>query len=425
MSYLKIFFRRKWLFIIPLWCGFVLGIILFLLVKPDYESYTTILVEEQSTINPLIQNLAVTTSAVQRLQKIREQILGWNNLTDLISKLNLDRNVSNPSEYEELVKILRKKVNVQMNVQNIVRISFQSKNPQEALLVTKSLSESFIEENLRTQTKETDVAIAFIKEQLQVYKRKIKESEVNDLEDQLKKLMVDATPEHPLVKELQQKLNVARQELDSGEYKVEGKENPMNPEIKQALTQELDRLSNTNNSGVADTTGVISGDTSPGSPGTAIYKMFLIDKLESAQARDIRVNEQIYNMLLQRLETAKITQRLEASKQGTRYTVIDPPRLPLRPKKPKILMLAIGIFLGLSAGVGLVFVSEMMDQSFIDIDDAKQTLSLPVLAAISRITTDEEISALRWKKTIGFFIGSFVSLALIIIAILLAFARSK
>jgi capsular polysaccharide biosynthesis protein len=31
------------------------GIILFLLVKPDFESYTTILVEEQSTINPLIQ----------------------------------------------------------------------------------------------------------------------------------------------------------------------------------------------------------------------------------------------------------------------------------------------------------------------------------------------------------------------------------
>jgi uncharacterized membrane protein YebE (DUF533 family) len=42
---------------------------------------------------------------------------------------------------------------------------------------------------------------------LQVYKRKIKESEVNDLEDQLKKLTVDATSEHPLVKELQQKID--------------------------------------------------------------------------------------------------------------------------------------------------------------------------------------------------------------------------
>jgi hypothetical protein len=54
---------------------------------------------------------------------------------------------------KNLVKTLRKKVDVQMNVQNIVRISYQSKNPQEALLVTKSLSESFIEENLRTQTR--------------------------------------------------------------------------------------------------------------------------------------------------------------------------------------------------------------------------------------------------------------------------------
>ena len=45
-------------------------------------------------------------------------------------------------------------------------------------------------------------------------------------------------------------------------------------------------------------------------------------------ARDANVNETIYNTLLQRLETAKITQRLQSSQEGTKYTIIDPPARP-------------------------------------------------------------------------------------------------
>ncbi|MCX5707550.1 MAG: Wzz/FepE/Etk N-terminal domain-containing protein [Candidatus Omnitrophica bacterium] len=409
LSYLKLFFRRKWFIIVPTAIGLTLGIVAFFLVRPEYESYTTVLVEEQRTINPLIQDLAVASSVVNRLQSIREELLGWNSLADLAKKLKLLDKVENQEQYEGLVLNLRKKIAVQMSgAANIIRLSYRSKDPNEALLVAKTLSENFIAENLKTQTKETDVAIDFIKEQLQVYKRKIKESEVNDLEQQLAKLAVDSTEQHPMVRQLREKLDVAKKELESGEYKVDQGKSLTDP-VRQALKQELTKMTGGDISGSASVLGTDTSDD----PNAAIYKLFIMDKIDSARAADITVNQRIYDMLLQRLETAKITQRLEASKQGTRYTILDPARLPLKPKKPQIMWVAIGLFLGAGAGVGLVFMREFLDHSFLDIDDAKLGLELPILGAISRITTHEQISQEDHRRAGWIVLGAITCVVLI------------
>jgi capsular polysaccharide biosynthesis protein len=377
------------------------------------------LVEEQKTLNPLIQDLAVSTSVVQRLQMIREQILGWNNLVDLTKKLELAKHIQSQIEYEKFINDLRKKIEVQMRNQNIIRLAYKSKDPHEALLVTKTLTDIFIEENLRTITKETDLAIEFLKEQLQVYKRKIKESEIADLEDQLRTLSADSTEQHPLVKELRQRVDAAKAELDSGKFNVDSMGKPVTKEMKETLKKELDRLTGQESSSSYAMAPQVESDAN-----TNIYKLFLMDKLDSAVARDINVNQRIYDMLLQRLETAKITQRLEASKQGTRYTIIDPPRLPLVPaQKTRLIAFIMGIFLGGGAGVGLVFAREFLDQSFLDIEDAKQNLDLPVLGAISRITTQEAID--REKNSVSMWVLAALASGgfLIIISVLYYFFK--
>jgi capsular polysaccharide biosynthesis protein len=418
LSYLKLFFRRKWFVIVPTAIGLTLGIVGFFLIRPEYESYTTVLVEEQRTINPLIQDLAVSSSVVQRLNGIREELLGWNSLSDLVKKLNLADKVENQEQYEDLMTKLRKKIQVQMSAANIIRLSYQSKDPNEALLVAKTLSDNFLAENLKTQTKETDLAIEFIKEQLQVYKRKIKESEVNDLEEQLAKLSVDSTEQHPMVRQLREKLNVAKKELESGEYKVEEAKSQNDP-VRQALKQELTKMSGGDSAGSAPILGTEGMDD----PNAAIYKLFIMDRIDSAQARDITVNQRIYDQLLQRLETAKITQRLEASKQGTRYTIIDPARLPLKPKKPQMIWVIVGLFLGAGSGVGLVFMREFLDHSFLDIDDAKLSLELPILGAISRITTHEEIIKEGHRRIGWIALGVIICGAMIIGSGFLAFLK--
>jgi polysaccharide biosynthesis transport protein len=425
MEYMKIFFRRKWLFITPAFLGLVLGIVACFVIPSSYEANTLILVEEEKIINPLIQGLAISTTAVQRMQNIKEQILGWNSLVELTKKLDLTKNVQTQMQFENLVMDLRKNISVQMRGPNIIKIAYFGKDPEETKLITKTLSDILVDENMRTQTKEADLAISFIKEQLDVYKRKIKETELANLEEQLKTLLVDSTELHPLVRELRQKMAIAKKELESGNYKVatpnSAKDNPQ----YQALQQELDKVINKGaaSGGIGSIAYAASG-VEPNDPNTAIYKLMLMDKLDAAQARDKDVNEMIYNMLLQKLETAKITQRLEASKQGTRYTVLDPARLPLKPSKPnKIIVILMGLFLGCGAGTGMVFGREFLDQSFLDIEDAKDNLQFPVLGGISRITTQEAIDKEKNRKKRLITVVSVSSVALIIIAMLIALFR--
>ncbi len=419
LAYLKLFFRRKWFFIVPMFVGTVLGMVAMFILPPTFESGTLILVEEQRTINPLIQDLAVSTSVVQRLQSLREQILSWNNLNDLIAKLGLAKDVQNQLGFEDLVKDLRKGIQVQMTGPNLFKISYRNQNAQTSFGVVKTLTDIFIQENVRSVTKETDLAIGFLTEQLQVYKKKIKEAEIAQIQDQLNTLMVDSTEEHPMVRELRAKLNAAQAELESGQFKVAGEDKPLTSQMRQALQTELSKI-NQEEQAKAPTSLFMDTLNTDGTEQSnqALYKLFLMDKLDSAMARDMAVNERIYNMLLERLETAKITQRLEASKQGTRYTIIDPPRLPLRPVKPPSLMLLLGIFLGAAAGVGLVFGREFLDQSFLDIEDAKLNLSYPVLGAISKITTADELHVQKAQQKVWTVFGG-ISAAVVVGAALL------
>lgn len=401
LAFLKIFFYRKWFIVTPMFAGLAIASAVSFLLPPSYESSTLVLVEEQKTINPLVQNLAVSSGVGQRLQTVREQLLGWNNLVEIIHKAGLDRNVQNQQQMEALVKGVRAKVTVDLMIPEVIRLSYTNSDPQTALDVVKCLSELFIRENMRSVTRETDMAIDFLTRQLEVYKRKVKESEIATLEEQLRDLRMDATDEHPTVKELMHKIAMARRELESGNIRLD--DGKKQAQYQEVMRKELAKISE----------GERMGE--PSDANTSIYKLFLMDKLDLSVARDIEVNREIYNVLLQRLETAKITQRLEASKQGTRYTVIDPPRLPLSPSAPnKPLVMLIGLFLGGGSGVGMMFGRQLMDQSFLDIEDARQTLEYPVLGAITRITTRLELEREKDRKIILIIISIILAVTLVV-----------
>ena len=73
----------------------------------------------------------------------------------------------------------------------------------------------------------------------------------------------------------------------------------------------------------------------------------------------------------------------------------------------------IGFLAGIASGTGLVFGREFMDQSIIDIEDGKRSLELPVLGAIPRITTQEEIRKEKNKTAIIITIALISAAALI------------
>ena len=422
IRYLKIFFRRKWLLAVPVVVGLVGGIIIGGMLPKVYESNSVIMVEEEKTLNPLISGLAVSVDIGSRMRTIREQILGWNSLVQLVQRLNLDKDVKTQLQYEKLVLGLRDKVQVRMKGPNLIKIAYTSREPQEAKKVVQTVNDIFIEENMKSQNKESSIAIDFLKDQIKLYNRKIKESEVADMKDKLKELLVDSTEEHPMVKDLRLKIVQAQKDVESEILDVDrAKPVPTasNPLYENLLKQQIDAATQQVAVAPANKSLMPLDQVNPSQTGSneGLYQLLLLDKLDKTMAQDINVNKTIYNMLLQRLETAKITQRLEASKQGTRYTVLDPPRLPLKPVKPnKFLVLIMGLFLGGSAGIGIILLLEFADHTLLGIDEAKEFLELPVLGGISKILTENDIALTRTKNRFRTLVFSLVSLMLVILS---------
>jgi uncharacterized protein involved in exopolysaccharide biosynthesis len=241
IDYLKMVFRRKWLIIIPTVIGLIGGSVAINTLPKIYRASTLVLVEEGRIINPLIKDLAVSTSTAQRLNVLREQLLGWDRMNQLISALGLAKDVKNQFQFEELVRGLRRSIRVGLRTPEIIDISYEGKDPEEAQNIVKTITDIFIAENLRQQSRETENAIAFINDQLELYQKKVKQADIALMEDQLQKLLVDSTDKHPMVVELRQKIAAAKEEIAKGNYAVSAEAVAGSDKELKDLKDELNR----------------------------------------------------------------------------------------------------------------------------------------------------------------------------------------
>ena len=109
--------------------------------------------------------------------------------------------------------------------------------------------------------------------------------------------------------------------------------------------------------------------------------------------RDYDLLKTSYQSLLDKRIQAQMAENLERKQQGEQFRILDPARLPekpIRPDRPKILL--VGVFIGLVSGVGLAWFRESMDQSFYSVADLENYLKLSVLAEIPSLRPERVAS---------------------------------
>jgi uncharacterized protein involved in exopolysaccharide biosynthesis len=369
---------------------------------------------------------------------MRERILSWPRLVSMVETVKMTGNIKTPLDFERYMIDLRKRINIEMYNQDLVRISFEDKDPYLAKQVVEYLTNNFIDETIQLKSEEAVKAIDFIREQLNVYRDRLEASEkdlgelkvkaeiesidkqkglikdqlsrqdkvvvsevkreqnpiirqLNDhianLEKELSRLLIDSTEQHPRVQELRKEITKTREKLTQEMEKtksisVEEKSatNPIYAELDQKLkSMELKREE------LLQKQADIKAKRGK-------YKLSNVSDAElSAMDRDAQVNEQLYTSLLSKMESARISQQMENLDKGTRFKVIDPARMPLKPSKPDIFKsILLSIALGLGFGFAGIYLLEYLDHSLRNIEDAKSFFTKPILGAISRISLEED-----------------------------------
>ena len=157
---------------------------------PDkYEASARIYVDTQSILKPLMSGLAIEPNVDQQIMVLSRTLISRPNIEKLVRMADLDLNIDSKQAQEALVDALMKDLTIKSTSRdNLYTLAYSDAQPERAKRVVQSLVSIFVESSLGDKRKDTDSAIKFIDDQIQVYQKKLEEAENRLKEFKLKNI---------------------------------------------------------------------------------------------------------------------------------------------------------------------------------------------------------------------------------------------
>lgn len=182
-TYIDIFLKRIWYFIIPLLLA-IAGTAVYLWVTPKwYRSSTLVLVTPQR-IPPDYVKATVTSTVAERLQSIAQEIMSRTRLEQIITELKLYPEKVKSQPMEAVVEAMRKDISIDVpktrdrdKEQNHFSISYVGKDPKTVATVTGRLASLFIEENLKIREQQAAGTTEFLESELKAAREKVEKAQ--------------------------------------------------------------------------------------------------------------------------------------------------------------------------------------------------------------------------------------------------------
>lgn len=447
-DYVAIASRRKRWFFTPVILSIIVGVVYAVVAPRIYQASTLIAVQDDKLINPLIEGLAMPREINERLNTLREELLAYSNLVKLVKHFKLDHDIEEGDQvaFERRVAKFRDSLAVRMKGRTLIEVAYEGEDPLTVQQIVNSLTEIVIDRNKIIATKETGNAIHFIEKEMAVYRAKLEASEarlrefkeiymtqmpvaaalnsrLQELEVELANLLVENLPAHPRVVEVKRQIDEVRRQRDAEIQELVAKgvidvEDPA--EMEQILEQTTAAVAEgfeapeMTQQGATQSISIspdgrqlqISGAT-PATVTLAPKQQQELSRLN----RDYEVNAKIYQNLLEKLETAMVTERLGSEEDGGKFEIIERARLPVEPIKPNLISVAlIAIFSGIGVGIAFIIFAEYLDQSVQTPDELADLLDLTSLGSISTIVTEADLEMKKqqrnnWFSLTGYFRG--------------------
>lgn len=428
----KVSRRRYQIFFATLLFFIMLSFVSLYFIEPKYESSTSILVQKEETLNPLVlYEMAVNIASEDRLKSFNEIIYSRSTMEMLIDSLNLDKEVETEAEKQNLVNSIRNNIKTSSRASDSFEIIFFSTDPIIARDGVQLLAQHFISTRLRLENSRNNETVNFFQAKLNELEKIVdqqRESIVNSTSRQMKELPVstDALQEKLQnidsqieslewqVFQQEQKLNTLNDFLDNRErnfsvqpfYRLPLEEIPFGEELS-LLLQEYDGLNQNFTESyprlraLRDHIGELAERIYPAMETelkelqmqqqklknqredviNQMEKSFIASQQRSSNQSDYSIYEGLYNEMKVKLEQARMTRDI-GNKASEQFVVLDPAYIAEQPSFPdKKLVVSGGLFLGLLVGGMLMALAEVLDSTVRDEEDFE--FDKPIIAYLS------------------------------------------
>jgi len=428
---LAAFRRRKKIFFFPFIVITVTCAAAAFILPRKYESSTTILVQKDEVLNPLISyTMAIAATSDNRLKDINEIIYSRPCIEVLIDSLGLRSKISNLSEEEKEIKNIKKKIITELEGSDSYTIHYFDEIPWRAQKAVRILSNYFITTRLAVDNKRNELAVGFFENKLDDLRNKFEQSQeqfLSVVKQQVNQLPVGDREAYSNIDGFNGQISTAEQKFENERkalsllqqysdnstssmnklYQVpllnvpysedlssllkkyndlSQKFTPMYPDVQNARGQISDLVVQIKSAIRNDLQNLQNQLWQTEKQRDAAISTIKEATLAKNQNGDVKstydVYQKLYDDMKIKLEQAKTTRDL-GKDNAEQYTVIDPPQLPTSPAKPNRLLIIgggflLGIFMGfLSAGLTELFDTRIRTNNDIDVFDKPILAYLP------------------------------------------------
>jgi len=152
----------------------------------------------------------------------------------------------------------------------------------------------------------------------------------------------------------------------------------------------------------------------------AVGRIKLLPEVEAQYAqlnRDYEVNKRNYDSLVQRRESASISEGMTDVSSVADFRLIDPPRSSRTPVGPnRVILLSLALVAALASGLAGSFAASQLRPTFFDSHSLREVSGLPLLGTVSRLVTAADQQRQR-KSLLRYLAGLVGFLVLYAVAI--------
>lgn len=401
-------------------------------IPEEYMSSTSILVQKDETLNPLLMyEMAVSTVSEDRLQSFNEIIYSRSTMEMLIDSLGLDETVVTERERQALVERLKTQINTSLKGSDSFYLNYYDTNPVRAKEGVELLASHFIKTRLNLENRRNQETVNFFQEKLIEMEKEVEKqrTSVESVQkDRLRTLPVQTEALQTRLQDMEMQLETINWQIYEEEQRIGIIEDFLSNESASSNISMLHKLSITSLPNGEELSTLLSEYDELSQQFTESYPRLralrqqitqLVKRIEPAletnlndlktQKREVinqrnkaindlestfvanqkTSNEQsevsIYEGLLAeikvKLEQAKMNRDIGAY-AAEQFVVLDAPFIPEKPAKPnKRLIVIIGFLIGTILAIILSGIAEVLDTTIRRVEDLP--VNKPVIAYLT------------------------------------------
>jgi uncharacterized protein involved in exopolysaccharide biosynthesis len=428
-----VFRRRKRYFLLPTAVITVLCSIGVFLMSNKYESSTTILVQRDEILNPLLSyQMAVAMASEDRLRTFNEIIYSQTTLRRLADTLGLTDASTTEEKAQGIIAGLEKAIEVERRGSESFRITVTDTDPARAKHATEALADMFIGTILGVESQRNDQTVRFFEKKLAEIRKKFESSQqqvvsrlrsrIETLPEESRQLYTQVETVERTLTDLETKEKLYNDELqvlktfpaamktETGKqalYDLQRADVPFAAEFRTLMTKydeysrkykpmypDLIALEGQISDLLQRMQSAMEGELAKQQPKREDLekrRALLVDRLKQSSVSqrvdedkesDYGIYRKLYDEMKVKLEQA-ITSRDLGTGGANQFIIIDPALLPIKPTKPNRPQLIVaGMLLGIFFGMAAVILKELLDTTVRSPRDV-EVFQKPVIAFIA------------------------------------------